>query len=422
METTPTQVPFRRRSYADLIRPDAVHSSVYTDPEMFADEMNKLFAAGWVFVGHDSEVPQAGDFVTRMLGLEPVIMVRNRDGQVNVLCNRCSHRGNLLVPMEQGSARAFTCDYHAWTFNHSGDLIGVPLKGGEEKDRSTLGLRKPARVEVFHGFVFATFDPAPPPLREHLGAAADLIERSVFLSPRRRIKLTAGWVKQHFACNWKMLPENGTDGYHAPFTHASFVRTFASNSQYEMLSQGEDQRKSQAIDWGNGHVALEHAPSYDAPLRWLGTTADKASEYVAAMESEYGREEALRRLTDGPPHAAVFPNLFLGEMNIGIFQPLSVNECVLWHTPMLLDGVPPEINTRIIRQSVAAMGPASFLLADDSIISERQQVAAGGLGGWLDLSRGSSREVRSGAAVIGHISDETTNRGFWSHYLRAMQA
>jgi hypothetical protein len=189
-----------------------------------------------------------------------------------------------------------------------------------------------------------------------------------------------------------------------------------------MLAQGEDQRKSKAIDWGNGHVALEHAPSYEAPLRWLGITEEKAPEYVAAMTREFGAEEARRRLTDGPAHAAVFPNLFLGEMNIGIFQPLSVNECVLWHTPMLRDGVSPELNNRIIRQSVAAMGPESFLLADDSIISERQQVAAGGLGAWLDLSRGTSREVRRSGAVIGHISDETTNRGFWSHYLRSMQA
>lgn len=411
-----------RSMYDTLIQHDRVHSSVYTNPIIFNEEMKKLFHGGWVFVGHESEIPNANDYLTRMLGHEPVIMVRDRDGRISVLVNRCSHRGNLLCPRERGNARAFSCDYHGWTFNHAGQLAGVPLRGGEVKDRDCLGLQKPAQVEEFLGFVFATFNPHSGPLAEYLGAAADLIERSVSLSPTRRLKLDAGWVKQHFACNWKMLPENGTDGYHAPFTHASFVRTFASNSQYEMLQQGEDQRKSQAIDWGNGHIALEHAPSYDAPLRWLGTTADKAPEYVAAMEAAYGRDEALQRLTDGPSHAAVFPNLFLGEMNVGIFQPLSVNECVLWHTPMLLDGVPPEINTRIIRQSVAAMGPASFLLADDSIISERQQVAAGGLGGWLDLSRGKHREERRGQAIVGHISDETTNRGFWSHYLRAMQA
>jgi hypothetical protein len=156
-------------------------------------------------------------------------------------------------------------------------------------------------------------------------------------------------------------------------------------------------------------------------LRWLGTTEEKMPQYVAAMRAAFGAEEATRRLTEGPAHAAIFPNLFLGEMNIGIFQPLSVDECVLWHTPMLLDGVPDEVNTRIVRQSVAAMGPASFLLADDSIISERQQTAAGGLGGWLDLSRGNSRERRRVTAVVGHISDETTNRGFWAHYLKAMQ-
>lgn len=408
--------------YGTLIEHDRIHSSVYTDPAIFRDEMKKLFHGGWVFVGHESEIPNPNDYLTRMLGSEPVIMVRDRDGRISVLVNRCSHRGNLLCPREQGNARAFTCDYHGWTFNHAGGLAGVPLRGGEAKDRDALGLQKPARVEEFLGFVFATFNADSGSLSEHLGAAADLIERSVSLSPTRRLRLDAGWIKQHFRSNWKMLPENATDGYHAPFTHASFLRTFAPNSQYEMLAQGEDQRKSEAIDWGRGHVALEHAPAYETPLKWLGTTPEKAPAYVAAMKAAYGDEAAMRRMRDGPSHATVFPNLFLGEMNVGIFQPISVNECVLWHTPMLLDGVPLEINTRIIRQSQAAMGPASFLLADDSIISERQQVAVDGRGGWLDLSRGMHREQRRGESVVGHISDETTNRGFWSHYLKVMQA
>lgn len=408
-------------SYSLLVHRDRVHSSVYTSPAVFADEMNKLFHGGWVFVGHESEIPLPNDYLTRMLGLEPIIMVRDREGGISVLANRCSHRGNLLCPHESGNARAFTCDYHGWTFSHGGDLIGVPLRGGEEKDRACLGLQKP-RVEEFLGFVFATFNPDSGPLSEHLGAAADLIGRSVSLSPTKRLRLDAGWIKQHFQANWKMLPENATDGYHAPFTHASFLRTFAPNSQYEMLAQGEDKRRSEAIDWGRGHVALEHGPAYEEPLKWLGTTQEKAADYVAAMSEAYGEPEAARRMTQGPSHATVFPNLFLGEMNIGIFQPISVNECVLWHTPMLLDGVPPEINTRIIRQSQAAMGPASFLLADDSIISERQQVALDGRGGWLDLSRGLKREKSRGEAIVGHISDETTNRGFWSHYLKAMQA
>ncbi len=150
---------------------------------------------------------------------------------------------------------------------------------------------------------------------------------------------------------------------------------------------------------------------------------EKVPDYVADMKAAYGEEAAIKKLMEGPVHASIFPNLFLGEMNVAIFQPISVNECVLWHTPLLLDGVAQQINTRIIRQSQAAMGPSSFLLADDSIISERQQTALDGRGGWLDLSRGLGREeTHDDGAIWGHISDETTNRGFWSRYLEAMQS
>ncbi|WEX12229.1 aromatic ring-hydroxylating dioxygenase subunit alpha [Chelativorans sp. AA-79] len=412
-----------RKNIRNRFGDDSVHSTIYTDRELFDAEMKKLFYDGWVFVGHESEVPKPNNYITRMIGREPVIMVRTREGNISVVSNRCAHRGNMLCHQHSGSSRSFSCEYHGWTFSHEGDLVGVPLPGGSHKDSSCLGLQKPAMQAEHRGFVFITFNPDAGPLDDHLGKAKDLIDRSVSLSPTGKIKLSAGWLKQRFRCNWKMLPENSTDGYHAPFTHASFLRVFAPDSQYKMLSESEDERKSKTVDWGNGHVALEHAPSYEEPLQWLGTTKEKVPDYVESMKEAYGEEEAMRKLVDGPPHSTVFPNLFLGEMNIAIFQPVSVDECVLWHTPMLLDGVSDKLNARILRQSQAAMGPASFLLADDAIISERQQVAAGGRGGWMDLSRGRKREEkREDGTIWGHISDETTNRGFWSHYREVMQA
>lgn len=404
------------------VRSDAVHTTMYTDPKVYDLEMKKLFFDGWVFVGHESEVPSPNDWLTRMIGPEPVIMVRTREGAVSVVSNRCAHRGNMLCHQERGSGRSFSCEYHGWTYDHQGHLIGVPLPGGAGKDNSCFRLQKPAKQAACGGFVFVTFNPDAGPLEDHLGKAKHMIDRLVSLSPSGRIKLGAGWLKQRFKCNWKMLPENSTDGYHAPFTHASFLRVFAPDSQYEMLGQGEDERRSKVVDWGKGHVAIEHAPAYDVPLQWLGTTAEKAPEYVAAMKEAYGEEQGIQKLIDGPPHSTVFPNLFLGEMNIGIFQPVSVDETVLWHTPVLLEGVPKELNARIIRQSHAAMGPASFLLADDATISERQQVAAGGYGGWMDLSRGLKREERREDSIWSNISDETTNRGFWAHYREVMAA
>jgi hypothetical protein len=144
-------------------------------------------------------------------------------------------------------------------------------------------------------------------------------------------------------------------------------------------------------------------------------------DYRSLMDEAYGKEAAHRMLTDGPPHVVIFPNLFLGEMNIVMFQPISAGESIHWHTPLLLEGAPDSLNERILRQSEAAMGPSAFLLADDQVISERQQIALRGRADWLDLSRGVEREKVDGGVRRSHISDETTNRGFWRHYLKVME-
>ena len=422
LNTSPLSLDFSFGSAPDLrslIKPDRVHGSLYTSETIFRAEMEKIFHRGWVFVGHDSEVPEAGDYVTRTVGLEGVILLRDRQGSVRVFSNRCMHRGNRLCNRDRGHVRALTCDYHGWTFSLEGDLKSVPYPAGLTRDRAELALKTPAKVESYRGFVFATFNAEAVPLHEHLGRARLLIDRAVDLSPVGRIKLSAGWVRQRFFSNWKMLPENDTDGYHAGHVHASFLRVF--RSQYDAIMEREEERRSTVVDWGGGHVAIDASPMYDRPFQWLGTSEDRVKDYRSLMDEAYGEEAAHRMLTDGPPHVVIFPNLFLGEMNIVMFQPISAGESIQWHTPLLLEGAPDSLNERILRQSEAAMGPSAFLLADDQVISERQQIALRGRADWLDLSRGVEREKVHEGVRRSHISDETTNRGFWRHYLKVME-
>lgn len=404
---------------AALIETDRVHGSLYTNDALFEQEMQKIFYEGWVFVGHDSEIPAVGEYVRRTLGREEVLMVRQRDNSVAVLANRCTHRGNLLRVEKHGKDKYFTCAYHGWVFDLAGKLKDVPYPGGFAKDKAELGLQV-VRSETYRGFVFAAFNDAAPPLMEHLGRAKTLIDRSCDMSPTGRIKLTAGWAKQRFEANWKMLPENDTDGYHVNDVHASFAQVISSQYDSAVIAS-EESLRSQTKAWGNGHTELYFSPTYKRYLEWLNTSADRYPDYVAQMKAFHGEEKADQILRDGPPHAAIFPNLFLGEMNIVIFLPINANECVQWHTPMLLEGAPDEMNARIIRNSEGAMGPAAFLLADDSVISERQQIALRDRAGWMDLSRGLNREhVDDTGVVVSHISDETTNRGFWQHYKKVM--
>jgi len=407
--------------YKTLVQDDRIHASLYTDPRIFAEEMDRIFHDGWVFVGHDSEIPRPGDFVTRHLGREPVIMVRGKDGGVAVLINRCMHRGTMLCPGDRGSVRTFACPYHGWTYDLGGELLGVPYPGGYESfDKSAHGLTRAPRVSSYRGFVFASLSATGVTLLEHLGAATRLIDRSCDLSPAGEVELTAGWVKHRCAANWKMLPENDSDGYHLGFVHSALFKSI--RTQYQRVVGEEKGIKAVVRDWGRGHIEIDWSPGYQGPFEWLGgASGSVVADYVAALERRDGPDTTHRRIMEGPAHALIFPNLFLGETNIAIVEPISVEECVHWHTPMFLTGA-PQFNGRLLRMAEAGMGPASFLMPEDLIVASRNQA---GLHArtveWLLLGRGLNREyVDAEGRVVSHVTDETTNRALWHHYRSVM--
>lgn len=139
------------------------------------------------------------------------------------------------------------------------------------------------------------------------------------------------------------------------------------------------------------------------------------------MQSRYGKEKAHEMFCGGPPHAIIFPNLFLGELNVVFYYPISPGECVQMYTPMLLKGA-PEMNRRAIHQTEGAVGPGSFLIPEDVVIAERNQAGlAAQQPEWMDLSRGLQREYQEDGLTVSHMSDETVNRSFYRRYKAAMQ-
>src|SRR5438477_4611645 len=140
-----------------LVEADRVHRDVYTDPEVFQLEMERLWSRTWIYVGHASQVPNAGDFITVDIAAKPVIMVRHTDSTVRVLMNRCAHKGTKVVSDLAGNTgKMFRCPYHAWTYRIDGSLINIPLKDGyANTSLQPLGLAVVKNVETYRGFVFA---------------------------------------------------------------------------------------------------------------------------------------------------------------------------------------------------------------------------------------------------------------------------
>jgi phenylpropionate dioxygenase-like ring-hydroxylating dioxygenase large terminal subunit len=327
----------------------------------------------------------------------------------------------MLCPAERGHARTFACPYHGWTYDLDGALTGVPYPGGYAAlDKREYGLEAAPRVSSYRGFVFASFAPTGITLHEHLGAATRLIDRSCDLSPVGEIELTAGWVKHRCAANWKTLPENDSDGYHLGFVHLALFKTV--RMQYQRVVGDEKAIKAVVRDWGHGHIEIDWSPGYQGPFEWFGgASGPVVADFVAALERRDGPELARQRIMQGPAHALIFPNLFLGETNIAIVEPLDVEECVHWHTPMFWRGV-PEFNGRLLRMAEAGMGPASFLMPEDLIIATRnQQGLRARTPEWLLLSRGLDREYMDDQGrAVSHVTDETTNRALWRHYRAVM--
>ena len=400
-----------------LIKPSGAHSALYTDQAVFERELQRVFEENWVYVAHVSEFPRDGDYIRRTVGTQPVLVTRARD-KFHVVVNRCAHRGNLLCMPERGRKRSFVCQYHGWAFAQNGDLVDIPYPSGcAHIDREKSGLRT-ARVEIYRGFIFASLKHDVAPLSEFLGLGAHALDRVSDLSPAGELDIGPTWVRHLFRANWKMMSENEADGYHVNFVHNSFARAIDQSGKYENILVDDESDVGAGCRYlGNGHTELEYESTYPAPLTWLRVKEDRYPEYFAAMCESYGEADAREILRRGPPHAFIFPNLFIAETCLVMIQPLSVGETVNWHTPLYLKDAPDEVNRRILRQGEVAMGPSSFLTADDAIIAERQWRAMRGAPGWLDLSRGEHREtVTNDGVVQSHYTDEVSNRGFWNHY------
>ena len=173
--------------YDQLVLEDRVHRRIYTDQDIFTEEMTKVFGACWVYVGHASELTESNAFMTGTLGGRPIIITRDAGGDIHVLLNRCLHRGATVCRVERGRAKRFVCPYHGWSYANDGSLTGVPWPSGyaPEFDPAKYSLGR-AKVAVYRDFIFATFNPSPPAIEDYLGAARPLVDDWVDRFSRRQ--------------------------------------------------------------------------------------------------------------------------------------------------------------------------------------------------------------------------------------------
>jgi len=414
-------------AYDALVKEDRVHGSVYADPQIFAEEMERIFHRGWVYVGHAGEVPEPGDFRLKKIGQQSVIMVRGEDGQVRLLMNRCRHRANTVCQVERGNAKTFRCAYHGWSYRNNGDLVAVTYQDGYDASfrKEDYGLSQVPRMGMYRGFIFGSLSPAGITLDEHLGQPAkEQIDLFVDLSPEGEIDVTAGVHKYGYQGNWKFQIENAMDGYHPNFVHQTFFTALQKRTGTK-LDLFTSHSTGLTRDLGNGHVMLdsrEYNKVNSRHLRAALPTTPKGQEYQEAMVRRYGQERTEEILTAGGTHLLVFPNLILIGVQIRVVQPINTGETQVFLYPTLLKGVAPEMNVERLRGHESFFGPAGKGAVDDLEMFERNQVGLSArVDPWLVLSRGVQRERRDvDGTLIGKMTDEVTQRGIWRQWKRMM--
>jgi len=199
-----------------------VDRRIYNDPEIFELEMQRIFTRSWLFLCHESQIPDPGDFFQSVMGRDNVLVVRQRDGSIKAMLNTCAHRGNAVCRAEEGNAKNFLCTYHGWSYGIDGRLNGVPgfktFYDGQ-LDKSRHGLAQVAQVASYKGFVFGTHDASAPRLEEFLGATGRLGLDQI--AARGDMVVVPGIQKFIIDCNWKIAVDNLFDWYHPQITHAS---------------------------------------------------------------------------------------------------------------------------------------------------------------------------------------------------------
>jgi len=425
-----------KEEIAGLVRPDSVHKRVYTDPAIFALEMQRIYGRAWIYVGHESQVPKPGDYHTTRLGDQDVVMVRAQDG-VKVLYNRCPHKGAKLVAEGDGCAgKFFRCPYHAWTFRLDGSHLSAPLRSafegtGYDPADPQFSMAPVARVDRYRGFVFASQSATGPDLKTFLGGVASSIDNLCDRSPVGEVEVVGGVFRVEQPSNWKVFYENLHDTMHARVTHESSFQAARDEAAaigempFELLIQdgnGEpyafwEKLELRAYHYGHGYMEGIFDPA-------AATRDPVARAHFACLTEALGEERAREVLGmnrhntilygSGSPHT-VF-------QQFRVIRPLAVDRTLVEIQVFRCKGAPAEVWDRALTYANLINSPSSNVMPDDVEVYRRCQEGNATRGGdWVSLHRylGTDTMLEDGAVSTNGTSELPMRNQFaaWRDYM-----
>jgi 3-phenylpropionate/trans-cinnamate dioxygenase alpha subunit len=405
-----------------------VEPQAFIDAQIYAAEQENIFSRCWLYLGHESQLQQPGDFITSYMGEEAVIVWRGSDGKIRAFLNSCRHRGMKVCRTDEGNSKRVSCPYHGWTYSADGRLVGVPdkQKYGSRFNADEWGLIEVPRLDMYAGLIFGSLDAGVVSLDEYLGEIKWYLDTQFRRTSRGRV-VFPGVQKWTLDINWKIGAEQfAGDNYHAPIVHSSaarlgllgepsrFARTAPYDQDFEIRTTG-----------GHGWINLSPSLSPFAPPEY--------EAYEAAV-----REAAIGHLS--PKQAdltvtgavgSVFPNFgfisFQGGLGLRLWQPKGVNKTDLWIWTGA-DAEAPKWRQELSRTiNIRYFSAAGLIDIDDSEMWLGVQKALGGvyrrkfpLNYQLGAETGRRESERPG--LIDSTPSEVGIFGFWERWKQLMSS
>jgi phenylpropionate dioxygenase-like ring-hydroxylating dioxygenase large terminal subunit len=365
-----------------------IDRSIFVDPTVFRQEMEQLFARAWLFVGHESQIPQPGDYFVSRMGTDSVILTRDAQGEIHVLLNSCRHRGMKVCRYDIGNTLQFTCPYHGWSYSvdgslvsRPGDLFGVPqfkAAYGGKLDRSRWGLVSVPRMHNYRGFIFASWDREAASFEEYIGDFRHWLDSlsDSMTAEAGQVEVFAGVLKWRVRANWKFVAENFLgDMYHAATSHSSAeaagIGPTGVGSRHGLSP--EEQVKRRARQHSTSFTLLGHGAT-DAADEERPSPVFEGHPELTEYFAEQSRIKHERRVAQGRPlgahgpatlfpsmsfHASGFPRTILAA------HPVSPTETEMWRWFLVDKAAPDNVREWLRHYYMRYSGPGGLTEQDD---------------------------------------------------------